>query len=83
MFFIKHMSAGPTQTKWYLVQMDMYQSCSASIRNYEVYECRWYIIHHKDLNKHPTAECRFLTDIREMQQYGALGNMLPVIPLQN
>ena len=37
LFLIKHMSAGLTHAKWYLVQVDMNQSDPVSMRNYGVY----------------------------------------------
>ena len=37
LFFIKHIAAGSTQSKWYLVQVDMYQLYPIDMRDYEVY----------------------------------------------
>ena len=65
-FFTKHRYAVLTQTKWYLVQVDMDQSYPVTMRDYGVYLCRWYIRHHEDCTKRPIMECRFWTEIRKM-----------------
>ena len=41
LFFIKRISTGSTQSKWYLVQVDMGQSDPIEMRYYGVYRCRW------------------------------------------
>ena len=81
-FFIKHRSAGSTQIKWYLLQVDMVQSYPVNIRDYGVYRCWWYIRHLEDFTKRPIIKCCFWPEIREMHQDGTLGRMQPVIPLQ-
>ena len=46
-FFIKHTSAGSTQAKSYLVLVDMYQSDPFVMKNYDLYQFCWYILHHE------------------------------------
>ena len=48
LFLIKHMSAGSTHAKWYLVQVDMEQSNPVSMSNYGAYGFRWYIIQYEE-----------------------------------
>ena len=57
LFLIKHLSAGSTHSKWYLVHVGANQSDPFSMSYYGVYQCRWYIIQHKYLNQHRTMEC--------------------------
>ena len=62
--------------------MDINQSDPVTMRYYGLYRCQWYIRHHKDCTERLIMECRFWTDIREMQQDGTLGNIWSVIPLR-
>ena len=77
-FIIKHISAGSTQAQWYLIQVDMDQSDMVSMRDFGVYQCRWYIRHQEDCTQNCTMECRFWMDIREINQDGTCGKMLSV-----
>ena len=76
--FIKHRSTGSAQGKWYLLQVYMDQSDPVIMIYYGVYQCRWYIRHHKYCTKLPIMECCFRPEIRKMQQDGTLGKMWPV-----
>ena len=80
LFFIKHMPEGSAQNKWYLVQVDMDNSDPATMREYGVYCCWWYIRKHKDCTKHPNTESHFWREIRTKDQNDTLENMLLVRP---
>ena len=82
LFFIKHVAAGSTQYKWYLVQVYMDQSYLIYMRDYRIYRCRWYIRHHEDFTQHHTIRFSFWMEISEMKQDGTLGKILPVRPLR-
>ena len=82
LFFVKHITTGSAQAKWYLVQVDMDQSDPVTMRYYMVYQCRWYIRHREDFANHPIMECLFWSEIIEMQQDGTFRKMWTVIPLQ-
>ena len=62
LFFINRIVAGSTQAKWYLVQVDMDHSDTIEMRDFEVYQHRWYIKHHEDCTQHRTMEFRFWLD---------------------
>ena len=53
------MPEGLAQAKWYLVQVDMYNSYPVAVRGYGVYRFWCYIRQYEDCTKHPTMECRF------------------------
>ena len=40
-YFIKYMSEGLIHVKWFLVQVDMYQSKHIYVRGCGVYHCPW------------------------------------------
>ena len=82
LFFVKQRATGSAQAKYYLVEVDMDQLYPVTMIDYGVYRCWWYIRHHEVCTKLPIMECIFWTEIREMQQYGTLGKMLPVISLR-
>ena len=44
-FFIKHIAAGSIKAKWYLIQVDMYQSDLVAMKDYDMYRWRCYIKH--------------------------------------
>ena len=81
--FIKHRASVSSQSKWYLIKVDIYQSDPVTMRDYGVYRCQWYIRHHKDCTKRPIVECRFGPVIREIPQYVKLGKMWTAIPLRS
>ena len=72
------MSAGSTQDKWYLVQVDMDHLGPVLIRNYGLCHCQWYIRQYEDCKKYPTMKCQFWPEIRTKDQGGTLGEMLSV-----
>ena len=52
------------------------------MREYGVYHCQWYVIHHEYRNRYPTEELRFWKEIIEIKQYDKIGKMWPVRPLK-
>ena len=71
------MYSGSTQTKWYLVQVDMDQSDPFYMKNYGVYLCRCYIRKYEDCKKISYYEVTFCSEIRTKNWYGTLGKLLP------
>ena len=60
----------------------MDQSDPIYMRDYGLYQCRWYIRHHDNCTHPRKMKCRFWLDIREMKQDGTLGRKKTVRPLR-